>query len=102
MLIRVVLLLLIAAATSAAPAGEGQNYPTKVIRIVSHLPGGGIDFLARLVAQGITVPLGKAVIVDNRQTSLVGEIVAKSAPDGYTLLITGTAFYIPTLLERSA
>src|SRR5262245_44114453 len=69
----------------------GQDYPVKPVRIITGAAGGGSDFTARLVAQGISAPLGQAVVVDNRGSSLVSsEAVAKSPPDGYTLLMTGS------------
>jgi len=90
-LIRVLVAMLAAIAT---PAGA-QNYPTKPIRmIVGSSPGGPIDFSARLVAQKLTAALGQSVVVDNR-TGASGTIgtdyVAKSAPDGYTLLMASAA-----------
>ena len=57
-------------------------------------PGGGNDIIARIVAEGLTQALGKPVVLDNRPgaASILGtEIVAKAAPDGYTLLNAGTS-----------
>jgi tripartite-type tricarboxylate transporter receptor subunit TctC len=72
-----------------------QSYPTRPIRfVVPFTPGGGNDITARIVAEGLTQALGKSVIVDNRggAASIVGtEIVAKAAPDGYTLLNAGAS-----------
>jgi tripartite-type tricarboxylate transporter receptor subunit TctC len=76
-----------------------QGYPAKPIRIITSPPGGGNDLPARLVAQGISGGLGQQVVVDNRPTILVSEIVAKSAPDGYTLLVSGTPHWIAPLIE---
>ena len=68
-----------------------QSYPTKPIRfIVSTAPGGSPDILARIVGQKLSEQMGQQVVVDNRAggSGIIGtEIVAHSAPDGYTLLL---------------
>src|SRR5688500_11949407 len=68
-----------------------QAYPSKTIRlIVPYPPGGGVDGTGRIVAQALTEQLGQQVIVENRggATGRIGtELVAKAAPDGYTLLL---------------
>lgn len=68
-----------------------QDYPTKPIRVVVGFPpGGGADFVARLVAQKLGDVINQQVIVDNRAGAngiIATEMVAKSAPDGYTLLL---------------
>ena len=70
--------------------GLRTGYPNKPIRIVSASAGGGADFHARLVAQGIAGPLGQPVIVDNRAAGILAtEIAAEAPPDGYILLVTG-------------
>lgn len=70
---------------------HAQPYPTKPIRIVvGFVPGGGSDFIARLVSQKITEPLGRAVIIDNRPGAggvIATELVARAPADGYTLLL---------------
>jgi tripartite-type tricarboxylate transporter receptor subunit TctC len=67
-----------------------QNWPTKPIRLVIGLPsGGGSDPLARALSQRLSTIWGQPVVVDNRpgaNTSLATDMVAKSKPDGYTLL----------------
>ncbi len=81
--------------------GSGQVFPNRVIRIVTSGVGGGSDFVARLVAQGITGPLGQPVIVDNRPNSVIAaEFVTKAAPDGYTLMSWGSAMWIGALLQK--
>jgi tripartite-type tricarboxylate transporter receptor subunit TctC len=81
---------LAAMAAFAAPA-LGQAYPTKPIRIVApSTPGDAPDVIARLVADKLSVALGQQVVVDNKPGAggVVGsESVAKSAPDGYTLIM---------------
>jgi tripartite-type tricarboxylate transporter receptor subunit TctC len=77
----------------------GQNYPDKVIRIVTSETGGSLDFAARLVALGLAKSLGQPVIVDNRSTIIAIETAAKAAPDGYTLLFNGSAIWITPLMR---
>src|SRR4030095_11776916 len=68
----------------------GQSYPEHPIRlVVPYAPGGGADLIARTIAQGLTRRLGQQVIVDNKPGggAMIGaDAVAKSPPDGYTLL----------------
>ena len=68
---------------------SGQNYPNKPIRIVTALAGTGNDLAARMIAQGISGPLGRPVVIDNRPNILTAETVAKAPADGYSLLLRG-------------
>ena len=83
--------LLVLAAAFAATANAA--YPDKPIRIVvPYPPGGTTDLLTRMVAQKLSESLRQPVLVDNRAggAAMIGsDLVAKSAPDGYTLLSTG-------------
>lgn len=78
-------------ALCAALPAAAQQYPAKTIRLVSPFPpGGSVDVVGRILAAKLTENLGQQVIVDNRSgaSGIIGtEIVAKSPPDGYTLLI---------------
>ena len=95
---------LAALSVMAAPAAA-QSYPVKPIRlIVPFTPGGGVDFNARLVAQKLTEYLGQQVIVESRPgagTNIGNELVAKSAPDGYTLLVNSGAPAINMALYKN-
>lgn len=77
---------------AGSPLTEAQSYPTKAIRyIVPFAPGGGVDALARVTAAGLNAAWGEAVVVENRPGAggnLATEFVGRSAPDGYTLLMT--------------
>jgi tripartite-type tricarboxylate transporter receptor subunit TctC len=77
-----------------AATASAQNFPSKPIRIVvPAVPGGGTDILARLLSPRLTENFGQTIIVDNRGgafTNIGTEIVARSAPDGYTVLIATT------------
>src|SRR5688572_22598196 len=95
------LVLISLAGVMLAGAGTvyGQAYPNKSIRIVTTETGAGNDLLARIVAQGIASPLGQAVIVENRATTVSGVIAAKAAPDGYTLLLAANASWLGRFLQ---
>jgi tripartite-type tricarboxylate transporter receptor subunit TctC len=73
-----------------ATAAPAQSYPERPIHLlVAFPPGGGANFVARLVAQLLGAQLGQAVVVENRPGSngnVAGEVVAHAAPDGYTIL----------------
>lgn len=90
--------VVLAAVTAAVLSGglQAQNYPVKPVRVVVPLvPGGNLDIVARAIAQRLSEGLGQQVIVENRPgaSSLVGtQFVAKSAPDGYTLLAMANTF----------
>jgi len=90
--------LLTAAALVAAVSGSvaAQGYPARPVRVIVPLvPGGNLDIVARALAQRLGEGLGQQVIVENRPgaSSLVGtQLVAKSAPDGYTLLAMANTF----------
>ena len=79
----------------------GQSaYPTRPIRIVAPEVGGGSDFLARTLATALSASVGKTVVVDNRGFS-AGEIVARSQPDGYTLLLFGSPLWLSQFLRQN-
>jgi tripartite-type tricarboxylate transporter receptor subunit TctC len=90
---------------ATAGAQAQAVYPAKPVRVIVPLaPGGTVDIVARSLAQRLTDTLGQQVIVENRPgvSSLVGtQFVAKSAPDGYTLLaIANTFATVPALMPQ--
>jgi tripartite-type tricarboxylate transporter receptor subunit TctC len=80
-----------------------QSWPARPVRIiVPYTPGGGIDTVARTLAQKLTEQLGVTFVVENRPGAagvLGAELVAKAAPDGYTLLASSTEFAINPALR---
>ena len=81
---------------------RGQAFPNKPIRIVTSGAGGGSDFDARIIAQGISGPLGQPVIVDNRAVGAVAaEIVSKAPSDGHSLLVNGAALWLLAILRKA-
>ena len=95
-------LLLLALLVSLAPSVRSQDYPSKPVRfIVSSPPGGGTDIIGRLIAEKLQARWSQPVIVENRGGSagnIGSDAVAKSAPDGYTLLVTAQG---PLVINKS-
>ncbi len=102
---QVVLASLLGTAFAAAPA-KAATYPERPVRIIVGFAAGGFtDVLARLIAQKLTVALGQPVVVENKAgaTGTIGaDTVAKSAPDGHTLLLAhfGSNAVAPALFQK--
>ena len=92
--------------TVKAQTPEVAAYPNRPIKIIVPVaPGGTVDIVARALAEALTKPLGQQVIVENKPgaSSLLGtNFVAKSAPDGYTLLAHSTTFVTAPVLLKNA
>lgn len=87
---------LVAGLTGIAPAlAQDSNFPTKPLRfVVPYSPGGPLDSTARLLAEKVRASLGQPIIVENKAGAggnIGADLVAKSAPDGYTLVMGAVA-----------
>ena len=79
-----------------------QSYPAKPVKIVLSSPGGGTDIMARLFADHFTRSLGAQFIVESRQPNIAAAgYVARSAADGYTLLVATASYIVNTLLHQT-
>src|SRR5262245_58630695 len=100
--LRIIAALALAIACAAASA---QQYPSRPIRVVvPFTPGTGMDIIARNVGPKLSDRLGQPVVVDNRpgaSGNLGAELVAKSAPDGYTVMVSGNPLVVSPHLYRN-
>jgi tripartite-type tricarboxylate transporter receptor subunit TctC len=91
---------LLLAACLGTGAAYAQAFPDQPITIVTTPAGGGADFGARLIAQGMTEILGQPVVVENRASGPIAtQVVGKSKPDGYTILYQGSAQWLYPLMS---
>jgi tripartite-type tricarboxylate transporter receptor subunit TctC len=86
-------------------AQSNNNYPNRTVRVLNpSSPGGGGDVIARIIQQELTKSLGQTFLVDNRPGAGGGiglDLVAKSAPDGYTLVLaSGVAVSTALVMVR--
>jgi len=99
--IRTLLCVTLAAASLASHA---QTYPNRPVRLIApYVAGGGTDFVSRTVATKLSEIWGSPVVVENRPgggTNIGSELVARAAPDGYTLLVGGTPNSVNMFLYR--
>jgi tripartite-type tricarboxylate transporter receptor subunit TctC len=98
--------LLAMALSLAAPVAFAQAYPNKPIRLlVGYNAGGGVDAMARMLAQRLSGALGQQVVIENRSGAsgmIAADLVAKSPPDGYTLLMGESGMLINSVLQARA
>jgi tripartite-type tricarboxylate transporter receptor subunit TctC len=88
---------------SLALAAPAQEFPVKPIRIITSPPGGANNFMARILEQGLNESIGWRIVVDNRPSGgfIQGDLLARAAPDGYTLLVVAGTNTLGTLFEKA-
>jgi tripartite-type tricarboxylate transporter receptor subunit TctC len=90
---------------AAAPAAHAQGYPNKPLKLViPYSPGGALDYIGRTIAQFLGETIGQTVVAENRPGAggIAGtDAVARSAPDGYTIVIMDPAIVINPTLQPS-
>jgi tripartite-type tricarboxylate transporter receptor subunit TctC len=98
LLVSVLVPLLVAAAAIVPPAAEAQAFPSRAVKIVVPTsPGGATDAFARALAAKLSGAWGQAVVIENRAGAnqiLGADFVSKSAPDGYTLLVSDASSFV--------
>ena len=102
--ITAVSILMLTALASCVALAHADNYPSRPVRfIVAFPPGGNVDLMGRIAAQKLSEGLGRPFVVDNRGGAggmIAEEIVARAAPDGYTLLMVSLAHTVTPAMHR--
>jgi tripartite-type tricarboxylate transporter receptor subunit TctC len=95
-----------AAVAVSAPWSQAQTFPQRPVRLlVGYSAGGGVDAMARLLAQGLSLAWGQQVVVENRAGAsglIAAEAVSRAAPDGHTLMLGESGLFIAHMLQPRA
>ena len=91
------------AAVFGSDIALAQTFPSAPVRIYTSAIGGGVDIVARIIAEDIAPRLGQPVVVENRggSASIPAQIVAKAPPDGHTMLFYGSPIWLLPLLQKT-
>ena len=104
--ISLVLISILGSAVTSSLAAAQSDYPQRPIRlIIGFTPGGSTDLVGRLIGAKLSERLGQQVVIDNRAGAsgiIAAEIVSKSLPDGYTLLLSGASISIVGSLYKDS
>src|SRR5690242_20787857 len=97
---RCALVCSVVTAVFASSTAFAQAYPNRPIRIITANVGGSLDIVARLIAQDLPDKLGQPIVVENRTSIVLGETGAKATPDGYSLIMAASSFWILPLMQK--
>ena len=78
-----------------------QGFPAKPVRIITTVPGGGLDITARVIAPKLGERLGQQVIVDNRGSAISVETVQRAPGDGYNLLLASAGLWLSPFMRSN-
>ncbi len=88
-------------AASVWELSSAQTFPSRTLRVITSEAGSSNDVASRMITQEISGPLGQAVIVENRPSSIIGQILAKATADGYTMALTSGVLWLGALTQKA-
>ena len=89
----------VAALAAFAAQAQEQNYPNRYVRILTSEAGSTNDIVSRVIARHLTEKLGQTVVVENRGGP-AADVAARSAPDGYTIMLYGSSVWVLPYFRR--
>ena len=88
-------------AASVWELSSAQTFPARTLRMITSEAGSSNDVASRMITQEISGPLGQPVIVENRPSSIIGPILSKATPDGYTMALTSGVLWLGSLTQKA-